>query len=95
MLGAAVQRKGWVVWGIERDAVAVQKAAARMDTVIQADLADFGRIDEALGAQLFDCLIFSDVLEHMVDPIAVIAHYLRFLRRPVGQVLVWISSRSR
>jgi ubiquinone/menaquinone biosynthesis C-methylase UbiE len=40
-----------------------------------------------LEDQLFDCLIFSHVLEHLRDPAAVLARFSRLLRKG-GQVLI-------
>jgi len=55
---------GRVLWAVETDADAAQTAAAYYDRVI------VGGYPEALAdcEQSFDCIVFNDVLEHMVDP---------------------------
>lgn len=69
-LGAALKaRQPCAVVGVEADAAYAADARARLDEVIVADLA---ALDPApLGR--FDCLIAADVLEHLVDPWAVLA----------------------
>lgn len=74
-LGAALKaRQGCEVVGIERDPAYARDARAVLDRVICADLE---AVDEDLGR--FDCVIAADVLEHLVDPEAVLAHYARLL----------------
>jgi SAM-dependent methyltransferase len=54
-----------------------------LDTVVVGDLND-----ELAGfAQLFDCIIFSHVLEHTYNPLAVLKHFKQFLS-PNGVVIV-------
>lgn len=73
-----------VVDGVEVDAVAASVAASRMRHVHCADLNSFdlGQLEPG-----YDVLIAADVLEHLVDPWAVLA--LATTRvRPGGQVVV-------
>ena len=58
---------GRSVGGIEYDAGFAEEAANCLDFVVNADLnhLDWGK---ALGDRRFDCIIFADVLEHLVDP---------------------------
>jgi SAM-dependent methyltransferase len=70
-LGAALKaRQECEVVGIESGPDYARDAESRLDRVICADLntfeADLGR---------FDCLIAADVLEHLVDPWAVLARW--------------------
>ena len=70
-LGAALKaRQGCEVVGIEADPAYARDAQAVLDRVVCADLNDF---DEDLGR--FDCLVAADVLEHLVDPWAVLARW--------------------
>lgn len=68
-LGEALRAQvpGRTVWGIEADPTFSEAASTRIDRVIQADL---DRLDwsGAFPVQRFDCLIFADVLEHLLDP---------------------------
>ncbi|MFL6466529.1 MAG: class I SAM-dependent methyltransferase, partial [Pyrinomonadaceae bacterium] len=52
------------VWGVEIDERSAEIASARLDKVLTGA---FDRNLE-LPAQAFDCIVFNDVLEHMVDP---------------------------
>ncbi len=70
-LGAALKRRQECsVTGIEFDPGYARDAEQRLDRVICTDLNSF---DEDLGR--FDCLIAADVLEHLVDPWAVLARW--------------------
>jgi 2-polyprenyl-3-methyl-5-hydroxy-6-metoxy-1,4-benzoquinol methylase len=52
------------VWGVEPVASAAEKASARLDRVIIGDFCPQVGLPE--GA--FDCIVFNDVLEHMLEP---------------------------
>ncbi len=62
------------VWGIEIDPAAAEKARANLDKVLVGPVESF--LDE-LPEGYFDCVVFNDVLEHLVDPELV----LRKIRR--------------
>ena len=78
--------------GIELSADAVARARTRLDCVIEGSVERLGA--EAL-AQIprgqVDCLVYGDVLEHLVDPWQVLAEQRRWLR-PGGQVLACIPN---
>ena len=63
---------GCVVTGIEIDAAAAEAARQWCDRVLVGDVE---RMDlaESLAGERFDVVIFADVLEHLVDPGAVLA----------------------
>lgn len=90
-LAAEIRGLGHVVWGIEANATAVAKAATRIDRCIHADLLDFKTVETVLGSERFDAIVFSDVLEHLYDPLATLRFYLRFLR-PTGRLLVSVPN---
>jgi len=76
-LGAALKaRQGATVLGVELGEEYAREAATRLDRVIVADAEAFAA-GAAPPEAPFDCLIAADVLEHLVDPWAV-------LRRAVG-----------
>ena len=52
------------VWGVEVDERSAEIASARLDKVL---IGAFDR-DLELPKHAFDCIVFNDVLEHMVDP---------------------------
>lgn len=53
------------IWGIEIDPEAAKEAKAKLDKVIIGDIC---QIIEDLPIGYFDCIVFNDVLEHLVDP---------------------------
>ena len=82
-----LRRLGNHVTGIESSAQAVTVATKRLDEVVSADLQDFEGVAAALGARLFDCIVFADVLEHLAWPEEVLKTYVRHMA-PGGFVLV-------
>ena len=86
-LGEAIQQLGWEVWGIEQSKDACAAAQGRIQRLIEADLLDINRVETALGQERFDALVFSDVLEHVYNPLGVLEEYLRFVK-PGGRVVI-------
>lgn len=74
------------VCGIEFDAVFAHEAANHLEHVINADLNGLNWRDVLVGRS-FDCIIFADVLEHLVDPQRCLLHARQYLR-PGGCVIV-------
>jgi len=61
--GAVLVERGSEVWGIEMDPGPASEAATRLHQVI------VGRFpDDVPQGETFDCIVFNDVLEHMVEP---------------------------
>jgi len=79
---ARIQQAGNEVTGIEESAVACEVASQRLSRVVQADL-----LHADLGDELFDVIIFADVLEHVPWPVSLLRRYLRWLK-PDGSVIV-------
>jgi 2-polyprenyl-3-methyl-5-hydroxy-6-metoxy-1,4-benzoquinol methylase len=90
-LGQAIQHLGWEVWGIEQNAEVCATARQRLDRVIEADLLDVDQVRPGLGAKAFDAVVFSDVLEHLIDPLAVVESYVDLLK-PGGKVIVSVPN---
>ena len=66
MLGSLVKSvRDCVYWGVELDAEAAACAQDHLDAVINAD-AESRSLE--LPDSYFDCIVFGDVLEHLVDP---------------------------
>ena len=63
------EQLGAEVWGIEINAEAASAAARKLDKVIVSDVES---AIETLPDNYFDCIIFNDVLEHLVDPYSVL-----------------------
>lgn len=79
-LSEAIEKKGYNVWGIELDTEAMAICRERITRVIHADLTQIDSINREIGNQLFDYLIFADVLEHLSDPLFILKYYLKFLK---------------
>jgi GT2 family glycosyltransferase/2-polyprenyl-3-methyl-5-hydroxy-6-metoxy-1,4-benzoquinol methylase/glycosyltransferase involved in cell wall biosynthesis len=86
----ALTERGCRVTGIEIDPVAAKQAAAYAERVIVGDLetVDF---QEAFGEQRFDVVMFGDVLEHLVDPLAVLVR-VRSILAPRGFVVASVPN---
>jgi 2-polyprenyl-3-methyl-5-hydroxy-6-metoxy-1,4-benzoquinol methylase len=86
-LGAALkERQTAHVLGVEIDPDYAREAETRLDRVFLGSAEEFvaaGRPPEAP----FDCLIAADVLEHLVDPLAVLSRATEWLS-PGGHVVV-------
>lgn len=72
------------VWGIEYDPRAAGRAAEVLDRVLTGDAVAVAR---ELPPGRFDCVTLNDVLEHLVDPAALLAA-VRPLLAPQGRVVV-------
>ncbi len=73
------------VVGVELDAAAAAEARTRLDTV---HICDLQHLDPAqLGEASFDAILASDVLEHLIDPEALLERVVKRLR-PGGIVAV-------
>lgn len=90
-LGEAIQSLGWEVWGIERNDEANKIAEKRLARVICADIMDESVLASVLEKDFFSTLVFSDVLEHLYDPLKVLTKYLNYI--PVGgRVLISVPN---
>ena len=79
------------MWGIERDPKATAVALERMDRVIVADFTDGAELAKELGDARFDVIMFSDVLEHTVDPGGVLSGFLDYLSDD-GRIVVSVPN---
>jgi SAM-dependent methyltransferase len=64
------------VWGVELNESAAKMAAQRLDRVI----CEAFDSNLALPHQYFDCIVFNDVLEHLVDPFSALLYSKQLLR---------------
>ncbi len=64
------------VWGVELSPGAAECASKVLDRVIPGD---FSAIVETLPEAFFDCVIFNDVLEHLIDPFQILQQVKRIL----------------
>jgi len=77
---------GRKVFGIEFDAEFAEIASRSLDGVVKADVNTLDW-DTVFDGQKFDCMIFADVLEHLVDPKRCLSLALQRLS-PGGCVIV-------
>lgn len=76
--GESLKRKGIKeVVGVEFDKNACQQASRRLDSVFYGDVQ---KINLPFRAGYFDCIIYADVLEHLVDPWSLLARQNRLLK---------------
>jgi len=87
-LGAAYLRRNpnCRVLGIDLDEEAVAQARLRLTEVVCGDVEATPRPFE-LPEGGIDCIVYGDVLEHLVDPWALLAEHAKYLA-PHGTVLV-------
>lgn len=77
---------GRQVSGIEFDASFAKEASEHLDRVVHADV---NVLDwrATMGESRFDCIVFADVLEHLIDPQRCLAHARQQLR-PGGCIVI-------
>lgn len=92
-LGATIKRRRRAakVFGLERDPEMAREASTKLDGVVVGDLDDPGALRSFEGQDRFDCLVFGDVLEHLVDPWTLLARSLSLLE-PSGHVVASIPN---
>jgi len=71
------ERGAKVVVGVELSSQAYKEARTRLDKVI---LGDVEKLNLPFRDGYFDCIIYSDVLEHLIDPWATLKKHRRLLR---------------
>src|SRR5262249_12089547 len=75
-LSERLSARGWRVTAVERDAARAARARERCEELVVADLADAA----PLLRGPFDAIVYGDVLEHLGDPLPVLARLNRALR---------------
>lgn len=60
------KEKNCFVVGIERDSDLASKAQARCDKLVKADISQLKELP--FSQNYFDCIVFADILEHIVNP---------------------------
>ena len=89
-LGRALIARGCRVSGLEVDEDAAEKARADLETVVVADL-DTAPTSQHFPAGSFDAVVFADVLEHLRDPVAVLADAATLLG-PDGKIVISVPN---
>lgn len=75
-LSASLRQKGAEVIGLEKDKDSCTKAEERLSKVFLADIEKF---DLPYPKEYFDCIIYADVLEHLLDPSALLKKHIDHL----------------
>src|ERR1035437_3647960 len=79
---------GREVWGIEINPIAAAEAGNKIDKVLVGDVeAVLGGLPEGH----FDCVIFNDILEHLIDPESILRNIPRYMT-PNGIVVCSIPN---
>jgi glycosyltransferase involved in cell wall biosynthesis/Flp pilus assembly protein TadD/SAM-dependent methyltransferase len=82
------KRPGVFVAGVENDPSAAQLAREVLDDVVEGNIEE---IDLPYSDNSFDCILFADVLEHLVDPLSVLKKIRKYLK-PEGTVVASIPN---
>ena len=82
------KRSGVFVAGIEADENAAKLAGNVLDDVITGDIE---KIEIPYNPSSFDCIIFADVLEHLVDPLAALKKVNKVLKND-GTIIMSIPN---
>jgi methionine biosynthesis protein MetW len=91
LLATLRDRLGIAPFGVERDAEAAAKAKARGLDVVIGNLDDASWV-EALGGRRFDAVIAADVIEHLVDPKALLETVRERVLAPGGRLVASIPN---
>ena len=69
---------GAEVWGVELDRAAALSAREKLDKVLIGDVL---RVIDKVPDNYFGCVIFNDILEHLVDPFTILTEIRKKLAR--------------
>lgn len=73
------------IWGVELDGAAAESARKRLDKVL---IGDISTVIDRLPDNYFDCVIFNDILEHLVDPFTILVE----IRKKLASAGLVVSS---
>lgn len=85
---AELVKRGIKVVGVELNPKAAAIARQRGLTVLEGNASE---IDIGVAGELYDCLIYPDILEHLPDPVTVLKRHVEYLK-PGGIVYVSIPN---
>lgn len=85
---AELVKRGMKVVGVEINSEAAEAARGRGLTVLQGDASE---VDVGIAGELFDYIIYADILEHLPDPVAILRRHVEYLK-PGGIVYVSVPN---
>lgn len=85
---AELIRSGAEVTGIEINPSAAAVARRKGVEVLEGDAL---AVNSALAGKVFDCILYADVLEHIIDPVSVLRAHVPLLR-PGGEVIISVPN---
>jgi 2-polyprenyl-3-methyl-5-hydroxy-6-metoxy-1,4-benzoquinol methylase len=85
---AKLVRQGVKVVGVEINSEAAKIARQRGLTILEGDVS---KIDVSVAGELYDCIIYGDVLEHLQDPLSVLQRHVASLKKN-GTVIVSVPN---
>ena len=87
VLAEALTKLGYEVYALEANELIANEALPKVKQVICADLQELVKIRQLLAGKKFSYIIFSDVLEHVYDPLNILRSYQEFLEKG-GKILL-------
>jgi len=85
---AELVKRGIKVVGVEINPEAAEIARQRGLTVLEGDASE---VDVGIAGDLYDCLIYADILEHLTDPAGLLKKHVKSLK-PGGIIYVSIPN---
>jgi 2-polyprenyl-3-methyl-5-hydroxy-6-metoxy-1,4-benzoquinol methylase len=78
LFGASLKNiKTRVVWGVEPDFDCIEEATKNLDKIYHGCF----QPEIALPEDYFDCIVFNDVLEHILEPVPILEYAKKLLKR--------------
>jgi len=85
---AELVKQGMKVVGVEINPEAAEIARQRGLIILEGDASE---IDVSVAGELYDCIIYGDVLEHLPDPLSVLQRHVTSLKKN-GTVIVFVPN---
>lgn len=95
--GEEMIKRGNIVFGVDILPIAIEKAKSRLTYAAVADFSRPETIPEAIKREQFDLVVFSDILEHVYDPMSLIRNAIPMMKEnaillvSVPNIANWLS----